>query len=242
MTGTVASTRHDTSKSSCTGTIGRYRDTAIPRSRLLVPLDVCLAQVVACQPAEIATLDSTLRLRRGSLREIEEMAQAWSVECRALLKEVDGSAESFIESILRVRLRRAGIDCRPQVPVAGRYRLDLLVGNRLVIEVDGYDGHHERKHIESDRQREAVLVALGFRILRFTHRQVMYDWASVLGAVLACVERGDHLWPAGRRRPPPAPPQFRTRSLRNSGDRVRTTACPARVAAWREGSPELRSG
>jgi very-short-patch-repair endonuclease len=172
-----------------------WNDHALDRSELVVPLDRCLAQVVACQPPEIAiaTLDSAVHVGRRTMRGLEVEAQRWPAASRSLLCEVDGSAESFVESILRVRLRREGIPCRPQVRVAGRYRLDLLVGDRLAIEVDGYDSHHEHEQIENDRQREAVLVALGFRILRFTYRQVMYDWPAVVAAIRACLDRGDHL-------------------------------------------------
>ncbi len=167
----------------------------IHRSRLVVPLEVCLAQVVACQQGDlaIATLDSAVHFRRLTLTSLRMMATTWPSTSASLLSEVDGRAESFIESVLRVRLRRAGIPCEAQVPVAGRFRLDLLVGNRLAIEVDGYETHHEREQIESDRAREGALVSLGFRILRFTYRQVMYDWQTVLDTIRACVERGEHL-------------------------------------------------
>ncbi|MFD3449150.1 endonuclease domain-containing protein [Microbacteriaceae bacterium 4G12] len=167
----------------------------VHRSRLVVPLGVCLAQVAACQPPDmtIATLDSAVHLGRLPIPALREEAALWPMTAQSLLAEVDGRSESFVESVVRVRLRRAGIRCEPQVQVAGRFRLDLLVGNRLAIEVDGYETHHEREQIESDRAREGALVSLGFRVLRFTYRQVMYDWQTVLDIIRVCIERGEHL-------------------------------------------------
>jgi very-short-patch-repair endonuclease len=43
---------------------------------------------------------------------------------------------------------------------------------RLVVEVDGWDTHRTRAAFESDRARDARLSVLGYRVIRFTWRQV----------------------------------------------------------------------
>jgi very-short-patch-repair endonuclease len=43
---------------------------------------------------------------------------------------------------------------------------------RIAVELDGWADHHTRHAFESDRERDAVLTAAGWRIVRFTHRQV----------------------------------------------------------------------
>ncbi len=45
---------------------------------------------------------------------------------------------------------------------------------------------------ESDRRRDAIASALGYRVLRFSYWQVVERWAEVEAAVWAAVSRGDH--------------------------------------------------
>ena len=50
---------------------------------------------------------------------------------------------------------------------------------RVVVETDGWAFHNTREAFEADRTRDAHLTASGYRVLRFTHRQVL-DGAHVL--------------------------------------------------------------
>jgi len=43
---------------------------------------------------------------------------------------------------------------------------------RVAVELDGWQDHGTRSAFERDRQRDAALTAAGWRVLRFTHRQV----------------------------------------------------------------------
>jgi very-short-patch-repair endonuclease len=81
---------------------------------------------------------------------------------------------------------------RCQVPLPGAGRVDFLIGTRLVVEVDGYTYHSDPARFESDRRRDARLSALGYRVLRFSYRQVFERWHEVRAAVLAAVARNDH--------------------------------------------------
>jgi very-short-patch-repair endonuclease len=44
---------------------------------------------------------------------------------------------------------------------------------RLVVEVDGFTFHGDRAAFERDRERDATLVASGFRVIRVTWRQLV---------------------------------------------------------------------
>jgi very-short-patch-repair endonuclease len=53
----------------------------------------------------------------------------------------------------------------------------------LVVEVDGHRFHRTREAFERDRERDAILAAAGFPVLRFTHRQLTERPREVAAAV-----------------------------------------------------------
>jgi very-short-patch-repair endonuclease len=76
---------------------------------------------------------------------------------------------------------------RPQVNVrVGPYEVDFLWRDcSVIVETDGYRHHGSRSAFESDRARDAHLQTLGYRVLRFTYRQVQ----EAPGAVAASLRR-----------------------------------------------------
>jgi very-short-patch-repair endonuclease len=97
--------------------------------------------------------------------------------------------QSKLEERMRRLCRRAAL---PQ-PVAqhriGPYRVDFAwPEHHVVVETDGWDTHGLRMAFEDDRARDAVLVARGYVVLRFTWRQLAeepYTVAARLAAALA---------------------------------------------------------
>lgn len=66
----------------------------------------------------------------------------------------------------------------------GPYEVDFLWRDRaLVVETDGFRHHSDRAAFESDRVRDADVQRFGFRVLRFTYRQVTEDLTSVVAAL-----------------------------------------------------------
>ena len=58
---------------------------------------------------------------------------------------------------------------------------------RLVVEVDGRDIHTTRRAFDGDRRRDQRLTLLGYRVVRFSWRQVMHEpryVATTLAALL----------------------------------------------------------
>jgi very-short-patch-repair endonuclease len=69
--------------------------------------------------------------------------------------------------------------------------VDLLWRHeRVVAEADSLQFHLSRAAMERDRRRDAVLTAQGFRVLRFTSRQVNHRPNEVIAALRAVL--GDH--------------------------------------------------
>jgi very-short-patch-repair endonuclease len=55
----------------------------------------------------------------------------------------------------------------------------LWRAEKLVVEVDGFAFHSSRQAFERDRRRDARLQAAGFRVVRFTYRQIVDEPALI---------------------------------------------------------------
>ena len=141
----------------------------------------------------VVVADSLLHRGLASLEELASWMQAAPSRIRALLDQVDAS-ESGTESMVRIRLRRRNVRVRTQVWI-GRRRVDLLVGDLLVIECDGAEHHAGWTAQSADRERDRELVAAGYVVVRLTYRQIVDDWPSVERDLLAILRRGGHRGP-----------------------------------------------
>ncbi|MCS5498735.1 endonuclease domain-containing protein [Cnuibacter physcomitrellae] len=140
----------------------------------------------------MATLDSVLNRRLMTPSELSDALAVLPEKHRALLARTDGSAQSGLETKVRLGLRSRRVRVRPQVWIPGLGRVDLLVGDRLIIEVDGYQTHGTPTGFKEDRRRDREAAAQGYLVLRFTHWDVCYDWARCLQSILDIVRRGEH--------------------------------------------------
>lgn len=177
------------------GVIVHWNDAGAAGTRFTVGVRECLRQMSLCQSPEwvVAAADSALRARFLTASEWREDVRSLPRRLRRLLSRVDARAESITESVTRFRLEQLGFEPRLQVTIRGVGRVDMLLGERLVIEVDGYAYHSDPEAFEADRRRDARLSARGYRVLRFSYRQVMQHWSEVRAAITAAVARGDHL-------------------------------------------------
>jgi very-short-patch-repair endonuclease len=72
-----------------------------------------------------------------------------------------------------------------QEPIDHRYHVDFACRERrLIIEVDG--GQHSER--SEDRQRDAKLTALGYRVIRFWNNDVIENLEGVLATILCELE------------------------------------------------------
>lgn len=163
--------------------------------RLLLDVRSCLVQMAMCQSPErvVAAVDSALRLKKITPSEWRSATTAVPRRLGQLLARVDPASESITESLFRFRLERIGIGMRSQVAIAGVGTVDFVIGARLVIEIDGYAYHSDPDDFEKDRRRDARLSLRGYRVLRFSYKQVTSHWSEVKAAVLASISRNDHL-------------------------------------------------
>lgn len=102
--------------------------------------------------------------------------------------------ESWLEREMLELIDRAGLPLpESQVEVAAgarRPRIDFrYVEQRLIVEVDGHRTHSTRAERQADAERDARLLASGWRVVRFTYEDVTERPAYVvamLRELLAC--------------------------------------------------------
>jgi very-short-patch-repair endonuclease len=122
-----------------------------------------------------------------------------SARGRRALVAHDPRCESGIETLVRLALRRLRVVVRTQVPIPGVGRVDFVIGQRLVVEADGYEWHADPVAFERDRARDRELVRRGYVVIRATYRQVLDDLDTVVLAVREVIARRDHHWRAVHR-------------------------------------------
>lgn len=174
--------RHWTSEARATGA----------RFAPIAPLTVVLGHALTHVSAEqaVAVLDSVLHEGLLSRVAVDALVAAAPRRIRrAITGALDGRAESGLESIVRYRLRCAGIACEVQVRIAGIGEVDLVVDGWLIIETDGGD-HATVRQMRKDRARDALAVLLGMRTLRFGSDLVLHDAARLLGTVRQMLAEG----------------------------------------------------
>jgi very-short-patch-repair endonuclease len=165
--------------------VGRLRLTS--PARTLLDLAAVLAErelEIAVNEAEVLGLVRPSQLRALLARGSRPRGAA---TLGALLADVPLPTRSELERRMLVLLERVGLPLpRTQARVL-RYTVDFLwPRERVVVEMDGFGPHGTRMRFEADRARDAALVAAGYRVLRFTWRQLA-EQPEVVAARLAVV-------------------------------------------------------
>jgi very-short-patch-repair endonuclease len=109
--------------------------------------------------------------------ETRDRARAEAIIKRLVPRQADDHVEptrSELEDALLPALQAAQLP-KPLVnTIVLGHEVDFFwPDHRLVVETDGWSTHGNRRAFESDRARDARLVAAGYRVLRFTWRQVI---------------------------------------------------------------------
>ena len=163
----------------------RATDQTVP---LVVTPPEALARMLRCQEdiAAVVAVDSALNRRLCTVRDLEGLLRGpGSARARAVLAECDGRSLSPAETVARVTLRRAGLAVEPNVFMPGVGWVDLLVGERVVVELDGYAYHSSVVAFRTDRRRDRELQSRGLVALRFPSDEALRNPDDLL----TCVRR-----------------------------------------------------
>lgn len=159
-------------------------------SRVIVGATECIRQILRDQPPEFGFVvaESALNLGIISIEQWHGIRGSLPPRLSSGLRAVCSLSESGTESMFSFRMCRLGICFRQQVQI-GPDRVDFVLGERLVVEIDSL-AHHDPI---ADRRRDARLSIRGYRVLRFYYEHVVNEWWLVEASVLAAISRGDHL-------------------------------------------------
>ncbi|MEZ3159736.1 DUF559 domain-containing protein [Microbacterium sp. BWT-B31] len=155
------------------------------------PLNV-LAHVATCldRVDALAVWNSAARMPRLEPDVLRSVA--WSdARARKLARAVSVLSDSGLETHAVEGLRALGLRVRQQVWVADQ-PVDVLVGDRLVVQLDG--AHHlEQAQRRRDIRHDSRLRLMGYTVMRFDYQQVLFDWPFVESTITAAVAQRLHL-------------------------------------------------
>jgi very-short-patch-repair endonuclease len=165
---------------------GAFEQPGVPR---------ILRQILTCRGIVDFFVALESALRKGL---ITKAGLAWlrthsSDAARDAIAYARGDADSGLESLFRWRLRGLGLRIRSQVTIVGVGRVDFLIGDRLIVEIDGRENHDGEGERHKDLVRDTAAAAWDYVTLRFDYAQVVHDWESVETAIRAQVAAKRHL-------------------------------------------------
>ncbi|GGA70473.1 hypothetical protein GCM10011490_21360 [Pseudoclavibacter endophyticus] len=165
-------------------------------------LDVSLHCAFRClDPLDaLIVADSIVNKRLRTLDELHLLANAAPRRVRRLILHADGRSQSGTETIVRNALRGRNVPFTAQAEIEGVGRVDLLVGDRLIIECDSAAFHTRDEHHAEDRRRDLIAVALGYMTVRLTFQQVRHDWQQTWTVLEHLLRAGCHKWSSRDRR------------------------------------------
>ena len=153
---------------------------------------------------------------------------------RALLATA-APTRSRLERDFRALLREHGLPQPVSNGIVEGFEVDLhWPEQRLVAELDGYEFHGHRRAFETDRVRDQILMAAGWRTARVTDRQ------TTLARVAAAARFSRLLAPAPLRAAAPRPPPRPAAARRGAGTTRPWTAMPPRARRARPDRPRGR--
>lgn len=172
-----------------------------------VGLRDALVRVMLDETPETAIAALDWAKHTGLLDEIDraELASMVSTPRGRLATMVADRCDSFPESIARTRLLAAGHRVHAQVPLDGFGPIDLVIDERVALEIDGREFHAGT--FEQDSAKSLAIALAGYVPLRPSATLVLRDWDSVLRAIETLLGNSGVAAPPGPRTRMVLPPR-----------------------------------
>lgn len=163
----------------------------VPRdpAALVDPIENVLANIARCLPFDEALAVWDSALNKGMVRLEVLRRMPLSARARRLADAASPFRDSGLETFVPRRLGWLKLRIVAQAWIAG-HRVDFLIGDRLVLQVDG--GSHVGPQRDADNAHDAALMLLGYHVIRVGYRQVVHDWPGVQDLIMRAVAQGLH--------------------------------------------------
>lgn len=173
------------------GTVMHWARPLVPRhpDALVDPIENVLVTVASCQPLESALTVWESAIRTGRVDPMVLARMPLPAAARRVLESASPYSDSGLETLIVPRLRWIGLRIRQQIWIAG-HRVDFLIGDRLVLQIDG--GHHVGAQRAEDIRHDAELALRGYHVIRVGYTQVVDDWPGVQDLIMRAVAQGLH--------------------------------------------------
>lgn len=173
--------------------IQAHRIGHVPNSARLGFLD-SLTQVCRYHSTETAliVLESAVNKRLIREADLSTIVQVSSTKRANILKHFRPLAQSGTETRVRFKLQQSRFKVQAQVQIPKVGRVDLLVGDSLIIECDSRTHHSEPTDYEVDRRRDLAARIAGYDVLRLSYAQVWHQWEQTQLALKAILRAARH--------------------------------------------------
>ncbi len=168
----------------------------------MVSLPIALQHAAHCVSAETVAimLESALEKRALTVQQVADILEMLPERVRRRIGRVSPLAGSGSETRVRRYLQAKGVTVREQVHIQGVGRVDLLVGEKLIIECDSSAHHDTVTGYHTDRHRDLQAHLQGYRVLRLTWEQVWLRWDETKAALDALIRGRIHRAPRSQPR------------------------------------------
>ena len=157
------------------------------------PIGDCLRQVAGRHSVEDAMIVAESAVNLELVTEAEARWALGGLPSKYLhYRDRLAVAQSGSETRVRLFFVRRRIPVRAQVKIDGVGNVDLLVGDRLIIECDS-QAHHGETNYENDRRRDLAARDLGFTTLRLSYQQIWKQWEATEQSLIHEIRHRRHL-------------------------------------------------
>lgn len=164
-----------------------------PKHATVEPLINTLNHVARCLAPFLALTiwESALNTSLISLDELRSVGWRGSRACG--LAELAGTlADSGLETQFITLMRAIGVPVRQQVWIDG-HPVDALIGDRLVVQLDGFAHHGDAASRRRDIEADARLRLRGYIVIRFDYFQLFFEPAYVQETIRTAIAQRLHL-------------------------------------------------
>ena len=153
----------------------------------------CITHVLRNHDAETGLIvaDSAMNLDLLTNTEIAAIIRGLPQRVHAILPYL-AWAQSGSETRARYLFQRMGVKVRTQVEIDGVGRVDLVVGDCLVVECDSKRHHSSQTSYERDRRRDLAARDLGFTVTRLSYRQIWDEWEATQQSIIRQIRDREH--------------------------------------------------